>query len=159
MQIRIIAVGKIKESFLQEGIAEYCKRLRPYVKLQINEVAEEKRPASASPAAESAAMEKEAQRILAAVPEGAYVVALDVQGRSMSSVELAETLRARELAGRGTVAFIIGGDLGLAPAVLMRCHDRLSLSKMTFTHPLARLLLLEQVYRACRITSGEPYHK
>jgi 23S rRNA (pseudouridine1915-N3)-methyltransferase len=159
MQIRIIAVGKIKEKYLQDGIAEYEKRLRPYVKLQIIELGEEKRPVSASASEESTAKEKEGERILSAVPSGSYVVALDVKGLSWSSEDLAEAFRAWELAGKSQVAFVIGGDLGLSPAVISRSDCRLSLSKMTFTHPMARLLLLEQVYRACRIKSGEPYHK
>jgi 23S rRNA (pseudouridine1915-N3)-methyltransferase len=159
MQIRVVAVGKIKEMFLREGIAEYEKRLRPYVKLQVTELPEEKRPQPASPANESVAMEKEGQRILAAVPDGSFFIALDVKGQSWSSEELAATFRERELAGQNQLVFVIGGDLGLSPAILARSNLRLSLSKMTFTHPMARLLLLEQVYRACRINSGEPYHK
>lgn len=159
MQIRIIAVGKIKEKFLHDGIAEYEKRLRPYVKLQIVELADEKRPASASPATESAALEKEGQRIIAAIPDGSFIIALDVKGESWSSQELASSLGDWELSAKNHLAFVIGGDLGLAPAVLARSGIRLSLSKMTFTHPMARLLLLEQIYRACRIRSGEPYHK
>jgi 23S rRNA (pseudouridine1915-N3)-methyltransferase len=159
MQIRVIAVGKIKEKFLQDGIAEYDKRLRPYAKVQIIELAEEKRPASASPATEAGAMEKEGERILAAIPEGSFVIALDVKGKSWSSQDLAASLGSRELSGKNQLAFVIGGDLGLAPAVLARSDMRLSLSPMTFTHPMARLLLLEQVYRAFRILRGEPYHK
>jgi 23S rRNA (pseudouridine1915-N3)-methyltransferase len=159
MQIRIIAVGKIKERYLQEGIAEYEKRLRPYVKLQVVELAEEKRPGSASPAIESAAKEKEGERILAAIPDGSYVIALDVRGLSWSSEDLAGAFREWELSGQNPLAFVIGGDLGLSPAVLARSDLRLSLSRMTFTHPMARLLLIEQVYRAFRILRGEPYHK
>jgi len=159
MQIRVIAVGKIKEKFLQEGIAEYEKRLRPYVKLGITELAEEKRPVSASMANEAAAVEKEGERILAAVPAGSLIIAVDVKGQAWTSEELASSFHGWELSGRNQIVFIIGGDLGLSPAVLTRSTFRLSLSKMTFTHPMARLLLLEQVYRACRINSGEPYHK
>jgi 23S rRNA (pseudouridine1915-N3)-methyltransferase len=159
MQIRVIAVGKIKEKFLQDGIAEYNKRLLPYAKVQIIELAEEKRPASASPATEAAAMEKEGERILTAIPEGSFVIALDIKGKSWSSQDLAASLGSRELSGKNQLAFVIGGDLGLAPAVLARSDMRLSLSPMTFTHPMARLLLLEQVYRAFRILRGEPYHK
>lgn len=159
MQIRIIAVGKIKEKFLQEGIAEYEKRLRPYVKLAIREIADDKRPASSSPATDEAAREKEGVRILAAIPEGALVVALDIRGQGWTSEDLADAFRVWELGGRSQIAFIIGGDLGLSPAVLAESDLRLSLSKMTFTHPTARLLLLEQMYRACRINSGEPYHR
>lgn len=159
MHILIIAVGKIKERFLQEGIAEYEKRLRPYVKLRIIEVSEEKRPKAASPATESAALEKEGQRILASVPEGSLVVALDIRGQGWTSGDLADGFRGWGLAGRNDVVFIIGGDLGLSPAVLSRCDLQLSLSRLTFTHPMARLLLLEQVYRAYRILRGEPYHR
>jgi 23S rRNA (pseudouridine1915-N3)-methyltransferase len=159
MQIRIIAVGKIKEPFLQDGIAEYEKRLRPYAKLQIIEVPEEKRPASATPPVERAAMAKEGERILGAVPEGSYVIALDVRGEDWSSTSLAEAFSRWELAGKNQITFIIGGDLGLAPAVLSRCSLKLSLSRMTFTHPMARFILIEQIYRAFRIIRGEPYHK
>jgi 23S rRNA (pseudouridine1915-N3)-methyltransferase len=159
MQVHIIAVGKIKEKYLQEGIAEYQKRLRPYVKLNIIELTEEKRPASASVSVETAAKEKEGERILAAIPEGSNIIALDMQGQSWSSKELAGTVRRWELSGQNQLAFLIGGDLGLSPAVLARSDLRLSLSRMTFTHPMARLLLVEQVYRAFRILRGEPYHK
>jgi 23S rRNA (pseudouridine1915-N3)-methyltransferase len=157
MQIKIIVVGKIKEKFLQEGIAEYERRLRPYVELQILELAEVKRPARDS--AEAAAKEKEGERIMGVIPPGWFMVALDVMGLSWSSVELADAFRTWELAGRSRIAFVIGGDIGLSPSVLARCDCRLSLSRMTFTHPISRLLLLEQIYRACRIRSGEPYHK
>jgi len=159
MQILIIAVGKIKEKYLQEGIAEYSKRLRPYVKLNILEIAEEKRPASASVSVETAAKKKEGERILAAIPSGSFVVSLDAGGLSWSSGELAETFRQWELAGKNQITFIIGGDLGLSPAVLEQSGIRLSFSKMTFTHPIARLLLVEQIYRACKINHNEPYHK
>jgi 23S rRNA (pseudouridine1915-N3)-methyltransferase len=159
MQVHIIAVGKIKEKFLREGILEYEKRLRPYVKLQTIEISEEKRPASTSPAVESAAKEKEGERILAAIPEGSYVIALDMQGQSWSSEELAGAVRRWELSGQNQLAFLIGGDLGFSPSVLVRSDLRLSLSRMTFTHPIARLLVVEQVYRAFRIIRGEPYHK
>jgi 23S rRNA (pseudouridine1915-N3)-methyltransferase len=159
MQIHIIAVGKIKEKFLREGVAEYEKRLRPYLNLKIVELTEEKRSASASQSEEKTAIVKEGGRILAAVPSGSFVVALDVGGTSWSSPELAGFLRQRELAGKNQVTVVIGGDLGLSPEVLSRSDMRLSLSKMTFTHQLARLLLMEQIYRACRINSGEPYHK
>ncbi len=159
MQIRIIAVGKIKEKYLQEGIAEYEKRLRPYTKLQVVELAEEKRPLSVSPANESIAKEKEGDRILAAIPEGSIVITLDMRGQSWSSENLAGSFREWELSGQNQLVFVIGGDLGLSPVVLSRSNLCLSFSKMTFTHPIARLLLFEQVYRAFRILRGEPYHK
>ena len=159
MQVHIIAVGRIKEPFLREGIAEYEKRLRPYLDLTIAEITEEKRQVSASGSAEKAAMEKEGERILAAIPSGSFVIALDVSGTPWSSVELAGFFRKQELAGKNHITVVIGGDLGLSPVVLSRSTMRLSLSMMTFTHPIARFLILEQVYRACRINSGEPYHK
>ena len=104
-------------------------------------------------------MEKEAERILAAVPAGSFVVALDPDGTGRSSEEFAGGFRQWELAGKSHICFLIGGDLGFAPAVLTRSDQRLSLSRMTFTHPIARFILLEQVYRAQRINHGEPYHK
>jgi 23S rRNA (pseudouridine1915-N3)-methyltransferase len=159
MQIRVVAVGKIKENFLREGIAEYEKRLRPYAKVQVIELAEERRPVSASPASEASALEKEGERILGAIPDDFFVIALDRKGPGRSSEELAASFREWELSGQNQLAFIIGGDLGLSPAVLARSSQQLSLSRMTFTHPMARLLLLEQVYRAFRIIRGEPYHK
>jgi 23S rRNA (pseudouridine1915-N3)-methyltransferase len=159
MQIRVIAVGRIKEKYLQDGIAEYEKRLRPYAKVQIVEISEEKRPASATPSVERIALEKEGDRILAAISDGSFLIALDVKGFSWSSEELAASFREWELSGQNPLAFVIGGDLGLSPAVIARSDLRLSLSKMTFTHPIARLLLVEQVYRAFRIMRGEPYHK
>ena len=159
MQIRIIAIGKIKERYLQEGVAEYEKRLRPYTKFQVVELTEEKRPLSASPAVESVAMEKEGERILAAIPEGSLVIALEVKGQSWSSEQLASSFRKWELYGQNQLTFVIGGDLGLSPTVIARSDLKLSLSCMTFTHPMARLLVVEQVYRAFRILRGEPYHK
>lgn len=159
MQIRIIAVGRIKEAFLQDGIAEYEKRLRPYAKVQVVEIPEEKRPASPSPSAGRTAMEKEGERILAAIPGGSFVIALDIQGQDWPSTALAEAFSHWELDGRNQIAFLIGGDLGLSPEVLARSNLRLSLSRMTFTHPIARFLLMEQIYRAFRILRGEPYHK
>ena len=159
MHIIIIAVGRIKEKYLQEGIAEYEKRLRPYLDLQILELSEEKRPASASASIEKSGIVKEGGRILAAIPPGSFTIALDVKGTDWSSGKLAESFRKWELAGKNQITFIIGGDLGLAPKVLSQSDMRLSLSNMTFTHPMARFLLLEQVYRVCRINSREPYHK
>jgi 23S rRNA (pseudouridine1915-N3)-methyltransferase len=159
MQIRIIAVGKIKERFLTEGIAEYEKRLTPYLKLSIIEVADEKRGVHASAGQEQLVKGREGDRILAAIPDGAYVVALDVRGKELSSEQLAARLHDWQLAGTNSIAMIIGGDLGLSEAVLARADLRLSISPMTFTHQMVRMILLEQVYRACRINSGEPYHK
>ena len=158
MQIRIIAVGKIKEKFLQDGIAEYVKRLHPYVKLHIMEIHEERRSITASPAMESVALQKEGERILSVIPEDSIVIIMEVGGQGWSSEKLAASFREWELSGRQLV-FVIGGDLGLSPEVRTRGDLSLSLSPMTFTHPMARLLLFEQIYRAFRILRREPYHK
>ncbi|MFA5331005.1 MAG: 23S rRNA (pseudouridine(1915)-N(3))-methyltransferase RlmH [Methanoregula sp.] len=158
MQLFLIAVGKIKERFLQDGIAEYEKRLRPYVKLEIVEIADEKRGVHASAGQEQLVKDREGARILAAVPGGAYVVALDVRGKELSSEGLAARFRDWQLSGTH-VAMLIGGDLGLSEAVIARADSRLSISPMTFTHQMVRMIILEQIYRACRINSGEPYHK
>jgi 23S rRNA (pseudouridine1915-N3)-methyltransferase len=159
MKIRIITVGKIKERYLQEGIAEYERRLRPYTKIQIVELSEETRHISASSAIEPVAKVKEGKRILAAIPEGSFVIALEVKAQNWSSEEMAASFRGWELSGQNHLTFVIGGDIGLSPAVLAHSDLCLSLSKMTFPHPLARLLLVEQIYRAFRIIRGEPYHK
>ena len=159
MQITIIAVGKIKEAYLREGIAEYEKRLRPYVRLRILELAEEKRPAPSPDSAETLVKKKEGERILPAIPPGSLVIALDPQGVGWSSTELAEAFWRYEIAGKGPLTFQIGGALGLSPAVREKSEERPSLSRMTFTHQMARLILLEQIYRAERINHGEPYHK
>jgi len=159
MQIRIIAVGRIKEKYLQDAIAEYEKRLRPYVKLQILELPEEKRTGNVSPSQEKILKEQEGARILAAILPESFVVALDVGGSGWSSEDLARNLKNWEIAGRNSLIIIIGGDLGLGENVLERSDKRLSLSPMTFTHQMARLFLLEQVYRAIKINCGEPYHK
>lgn len=159
MQIRIIAVGKSKERYLSDGIAEYEKRLRPYVKLRITEVDDDRRPVNFSPALQSQALAREGEKILAAIPEGSYTVALAVDGKPYSSEDLAELIRKREVAGMSQITFVIGGDLGLSPLVQERCDCSLSLSPMTFTHTMVRLILIEQVYRAFRIMRGEPYHK
>jgi len=159
MQVHIIAVGKIKEKYLQDGIAEYQKRLRPYMKLTILEITEEKKGTSLSPSQEKLVKEGEGARILAAIPRDSFVIVLDIKGGQWSSETLAENIRQYEIAGKNQIAFVIGGDLGLSTAVLEQSGMRLSLSKMTFTHPMARLFLIEQIYRACRINSREPYHK
>jgi len=159
MQILIIAVGKIKEKYLQEGIAEYTKRLRPYVKLNILEITEEKRIGHITPSDQKRIKEAEGMRILGAIPQDSFVIVLDVNGVHWSSGTLAENLQRYEIAGRNSLSIIIGGDLGLSDAVFARSNLRLSLSLMTFTHQMIRLILLEQIYRACKINHNEPYHK
>ena len=159
MQILIIAVGKIKEKYLQDGIAEYQKRLRPYVKLNILEIAESKRRGNLSPSQQELVKDGEGARILAAIPHDTQAIVLDPRGERWSSENLAEHIHQWEISGQNNLCIIIGGDLGLSDIVLTRSNIRLSLSPMTFTHQMVRLILLEQLYRACKINHNEPYHK
>lgn len=159
MKITVITVGKIKEKYLKDAIAEYSKRLSKYCKLEIIEVADEKTPDNASEVVEDAIRAKEAERILKYVKEDAYVVTLEIGGKMLSSEELAEKIEKLGVQGTSHIIFIIGGSIGLGKAVLEKSDYALSFSKMTFPHQLMRVILLEQVYRSYRIISGEPYHK
>jgi 23S rRNA (pseudouridine1915-N3)-methyltransferase len=159
MQFHIVAVGKIKEKYLQDGIREYQKRLRPYVKLNILEIAESKRTGNLSPSQQELVKDEEGARILTAIHHDAEAIVLDPGGQQWSSEHLAEYLHKAEISGRNNLCLIIGGDLGLSDRVLTRSNLRLSLSPMTFTHQMVRLILLEQLYRACKINHNEPYHK
>lgn len=158
MRIAIVAVGKIKERYLTEGIAEYSKRLTPFCRLEIIEVAEEKMPDSPSAADKVKALAREGERLLKSVRPGSHLVVLDLKGRQLASEELAAHLGTLALGGTSDLTFIIGGAFGLAPAVTAAAQDRLSFSPMTFTHQMIRLLLVEQLYRAFKINRGEPYH-
>ncbi|NBD25086.1 23S rRNA (pseudouridine(1915)-N(3))-methyltransferase RlmH [Paenibacillus glycinis] len=159
MHIQIAAVGKLKEKYLVLGIAEYAKRLGPYVKLTLTEVADERAPETMSAAEEAQVREREGERLLAQLKPDAHVVALALDGELWSSEDLAAQLDSLATYGRSHVAFVIGGSTGLAPAVLKRAQQRLSFGRMTLPHQLMRLVLLEQVYRAVKINRGEPYHK
>ena len=159
MRVTVICVGKIKEKFFTDAIKEYEKRLSRYCKLAITELLDEKTPDGASEALEEQIKKREGERILKAIPEGAYVIALAIEGKQLSSEELAEYVEHLGVTGTSHIVLIIGGSLGLAKEVLQRADYLLSFSKMTFPHQLMRVVLLEQVYRAYRIISGEPYHK
>ncbi|MBR5429696.1 MAG: 23S rRNA (pseudouridine(1915)-N(3))-methyltransferase RlmH [Firmicutes bacterium] len=159
MNVNLICIGKLKERYWQEACAEYGKRLSRFVNLQITELKEERLPDKAGPAEEQAVIEGEGQSILRALPADAYVIALDVRGRRLDSPELARRLEQLGLSGRSRVAFVIGGSLGLSRAVLDRADLRLSFSDFTFPHQLMRVILLEQLYRCCKISAGEKYHK
>ena len=159
MKITLITVGKIKEKYFTDAIAEYAKRLSRYCKLEIVEVADEKTPDGVSEAIENQIKEKEGDRILAKVPDGAYVVALAIEGKQLDSDELADKMEKWNVNGVSHLVFIIGGSLGLTPKVLNRADFKLSFSKMTFPHQLMRVILLEQIYRSFRIRNNEPYHK
>lgn len=159
MNIQIIAVGKLKEKYLKQGIDEYFKRLSSYAKVDIVELPDEKAPEQASPQEMEQIKNKEGERILAKLPPDAYAIALAIEGNMKSSEEFAQSLDRLATYGKSKIAFIIGGSLGLSSAVLKRADEKLSFSKMTFPHQLMRLILLEQIYRAFRINRGEPYHK
>ncbi len=159
MRISIICVGKLKETYLADAVAEYSKRLSRYAKLEIVEVADEKTPEEAGEAQERQILAREGDRILKALREDAYVVALAIEGRKLSSEQLAEFVETRALAGDSHLAFIIGGSLGLDARVLKKADLLLSFSDMTFPHQLMRVILLEQIYRSFRIIRREPYHK
>lgn len=159
MKISIICVGKIKEKFYRDAIDEYAKRLSKYCKFEIIEVADEKTPDKASPVEEEQIKEKEAGRILSKIKSDAYVCTLEIAGKQLSSTELADWMEKTAIGGRSHICFIIGGSLGLHSSVLARSDYALSFSKMTFPHQLMRVILSEQIYRAYRIISNEPYHK
>lgn len=159
MKITLITVGKIKEKYFTDAIAEYAKRLSRYCKLEIIEVADEKTPDNASEGLENQIKEKEGERILSKVPDNAYVVALAIDGKQLSSEELADKMEKWNVNGVSHLVFIIGGSLGLTQKVLNRADYSLSFSKMTFPHQLMRVVLLEQIYRSFRIRNHEPYHK
>ncbi len=158
-KITIVCVGKVKEKFYRDAIAEYQKRLSRYCSLSIAEVADEKTPDGASEAVEEQIKNTEGDRILKKISDKDYVIALDIQGKQAGSEELAYHLE--DLTGHGTSSFVfvIGGSLGLSKAVLKRSNERLSFSPMTFPHQLMRVILLEQLYRCYRIINHEPYHK
>lgn len=159
MKITLVTVGKIKERFFADAIKEYEKRLSRYCRLEIVQVADEKTPEKASEAKARQIREREGERILAQLKEGAYVIALAIEGKMASSEELAKKLEKLGITGKSQVVFAIGGSLGLSEAVLKRADEQLSFSRMTFPHQLMRVILLEQIYRSYRIIAGEPYHK
>lgn len=159
MKISVITVGKIKEKYLRDAIAEYSKRLSRYCKLEIIEVADEKTPDQAGGAAEDAIRAKEGERILKFIRDDMYVITLEINGKMLTSEEFAEKLESLGVQGKSSIAFVIGGSIGLGKDVLKRSDFALSFSKMTFPHQLMRVVLLEQVYRGYRIINGAPYHK
>lgn len=159
MKITLITVGKIKEKYLKDAIAEYSKRLSRYCKLEIVEVADEKTPDNASDTVEDAIRDKEGERILKYIKEDAYVITLEIAGKMLTSEEMAEKIEKLGVQGTSHIIFIIGGSIGLGREILKRSDYALSFSKMTFPHQLMRVILLEQIYRSYRIMNHEPYHK
>lgn len=159
MKITVIAVGRVKEKFYREALAEYGKRLGRYCKLEIVEVEDEKTPDKATAAVEQLIRKKEAERILKHIREDAWVVTLEILGREYDSEQFASELEKLAIQGISHIQFIIGGSLGLHEEIRKKADQAVSFSKMTFPHQLMRVILLEQIYRGYRIIYREPYHK
>ena len=159
MKITILTVGKIKEKYLKDAIAEYAKRLSRYCKLEIVEVADEKTIENASQVLETQIRDKEAERLMKYIREDAYVITLEIKGKQLTSEELSKKINQLGIQGKSHIIFVIGGSIGLGDEILKRSDYALSFSKMTFPHQLMRVILLEQIYRSYRIINGEPYHK
>lgn len=159
MRISIVCVGRIKEKFYKDAIAEYEKRLSKYCKFEIVEVPDEMTPDKASEAEEEQIKEKEAKRLLSKIKEDTLVCTLEIEGKRKTSIEFADWIEKAAISGRSNIAFVIGGSLGLHDSVKKRSDFALSFSDMTFPHQLMRVILSEQIYRAFRIINKEPYHK
>ncbi|RHW32291.1 23S rRNA (pseudouridine(1915)-N(3))-methyltransferase RlmH [Oceanobacillus profundus] len=159
MKISIVSVGKLKEKYLKQGIQEYLKRLGAYAKVDVIEVADEKAPENMSEAEMLEVKRKEGERILSQIAPDTYVITLEINGKMLSSEQLAAKMDELATYGKSKIVFVIGGSLGISDDVQKRSDLALSFSKMTFPHQLMRLILLEQVYRGFRINRGEAYHK
>lgn len=157
--IKLICVGKMREKHYIDAFREYEKRLTPLCRLEVEELAEVRLPDAPSPREIDAALEKEAEQILKRIPAGAWICALCVEGRQMSSERFAAQLRQLAVSGQSRAVFLIGSSFGLHARVKQAAELRLSMSEMTFPHHLARVLLAEQLYRACSINAGGKYHK
>ncbi len=159
MKITIVAVGKVREKFIKEGIKEYTKRLSRFCSIEIIEVQDEQVPNNISITQEELIKKKEGKRILNRVRQGSILIALDMRGTKLNSEAFAEKLNQYALSGNPHITFIIGGSIGLDDEIIRMANFKLSLSDMTFPHQLVRVILLEQIYRSFKIIKGEPYHK
>ena len=159
MKITVLTVGKIKEKFYTEAINEYSKRLSRYCKLNIIQVQDEKTNENCSDTEADIVKEKEAGRLMKYIPDDAYVISLEILGKQLDSVQLADKINNLGIQGKSHIIFIIGGSLGLHKSISDRADFKLSFSNMTFPHQLMRVILLEQIYRSYRIINAEPYHK
>ena len=159
MHIKIITVGKLKEKYLVQGIAEYTKRLSKYAKIDLIEVPDEKAPENLSQAEMIQVKEKEGERILAKIKDQEFVFVLAINGNQPSSEDFAKQIDNLGIQGKSQLTFVIGGSLGLSENVMKRSNEQISFGKMTYPHQLMKLILVEQIYRAYRIIKGEPYHK
>lgn len=158
LHINVICVGKIKESFFRDAILEYSKRLSRFCNLTITKLQDEKIPEKASEKVEQEIKEKEGQNIISHIKKDSYVIALDLTGKELDSVALSQKIENLSISN-SSITFIIGGSLGLSKQVLNYCNEKLCFSKMTFPHQLIRIFLLEQIYRAFKISNNETYHK
>lgn len=158
MRFYVVCIGKLKDAYLRDGVAEFVKRMRPYGGITITELNESKIGDKPSDADRKQVVDDEGERLLKAVPKNAYMVLLDVYGKTMSSEDLAKTVAKLEVDGVSDMAFIIGGAFGVSEALRQSVNYKLSFSPMTFTHQMVRLLLVEQIYRASKINRNEPYH-
>lgn len=158
MRFYVVCIGKLKDAYLREGVAEFVKRMRPYGGITITELNESKIGDKPSDADRKQVVAEEGDRLLKAVPKNAYTVLLDVYGKPMPSEELAKTVSKLEVDGVSDMAFIIGGAFGVSDTLRQDVNYKLSFSPMTFTHQMVRLLLVEQIYRASKINRNEPYH-
>ena len=158
MKFHVICIGKLKETYLREGVAEFVKRMRPYGGITITELNESKIGDKPSDADRKQVVVEEGQRLLKAVPKSAYTVLLDVYGKTISSENLASMVSKLEVDGISDMAFIIGGAFGVSDELCRSVKFKLSFSPMTFTHQMVRLLLVEQIYRSAKINRNEPYH-
>lgn len=159
MKIKIIAVGKLKEKYLKQGIAEYEKRLGKYCKFEIIEVPDEKAPENLSELEMIQVKEKEGQKILSKINDSDYVYALAIQGKEITSEGFADSIDQLSTRGTSSFAFVIGGSLGLSDEVMKRSDAQISFGRLTYPHQLMRLILTEQIYRVFRIIHGHAYHK
>lgn len=158
MKITIVCAGKLKEKYLRDGIAEYEKRLRPYADLRTIEIIEERMKDRPSPAEKEEVLRREGERLSSQIPQGAYLIVLDVGGEEMSSEKFSAQIDHLMLMGESHIAFLIGGPFGLSDELRQRADLRLSFSQFTLPHQLIRLFLMEQIYRSFKISRHEPYH-
>ena len=159
MKIKVVTVGKLKEKYLKDGIAEYSKRISRFAKLEMIELADEKTPDKASESENQKILEIEGQRILSKVGDRDFVIVLAIEGKTLSSEEFSKQLEEASIKGFSTLTLIIGGSLGLAQDVKKRSNLSVSFGRLTLPHQLMRLVLVEQIYRAFTIQQGSPYHK
>lgn len=159
MKITILTVGRLKEAYWKQAVAEYAKRLGAYTRLEIVEVEDEKTPEQAGPGMEEQIRDKEGERLLSKCPREGYVIALAIDGKQFDSVALSGHLEKLTVTGHSHLVFVIGGSLGLSRKLLQRADEKISFSALTFPHQMMRVILLEQIYRSFRIQKNEPYHK